>query len=118
MRLILVPTLDTQWQATLRVGVSIDDGEVQVLQDHHDPGPTTTTTMDEQRNWNQAVMRNAGKWPLGPLQGVQPGAHRIKIWRLDDNVVPVTRGGWAACRRPTRPTEWLTSQGRASGCAR
>lgn len=85
VRLILVPTLDTSGKATLRVGVSIDDGEVQVLQDHQIPAPTTTT-MDEQRNWNQAVMRNA-RGLSAHFKGVQPGAHRIKIWRLDDNVV-------------------------------
>ncbi|MEO3693747.1 glycosyl hydrolase 115 family protein [Roseateles paludis] len=85
VRLILVPTLDTSGKATLRVGVSIDDGEVQVLQDHQIPAPTTTTR-DEQRNWNQAVMSNA-RGLSAHFKGVQPGAHRIKVWRLDDNVV-------------------------------
>lgn len=85
VRLILVPTLDTSGKATLAVGVSIDDGEVQVLKDHQIPAPTATT-LDEQRNWNQAVMRNA-RGLSAHFKGVKAGAHRIKVWRLDGNVV-------------------------------
>ena len=117
VRLILVPTLDTSGKATLRVGVSIDDGEVQVLQDHQIPAPTTTT-MDEQRNWNQAVMRNArGPRPTSrgaagstPHQDLAAGRQRGAA----------TRGGRCGRRAavPLGLLNGLTSQGRVSGCAR
>jgi Gylcosyl hydrolase family 115 C-terminal domain len=67
------------------VGVSIDDGEVQVLTDRQIPAPTATT-LDEQRNWNHAVMNNA-RGLSAHFKNVRSGAHRIKVWRLDDNVV-------------------------------
>jgi len=42
--------------------------------------------MQEQRNWNEAVMSNA-RLLRTPFPGVAPGRHVLKIWRLDDNVV-------------------------------
>ncbi len=85
VQLYLVPTLDTSGRNSLRIGVSVDDGPVTILTDRQIPAPTTTT-MDEQRNWNKAVMDNARMLQVS-FPGVAAGAHVVKLWRLDDNVV-------------------------------
>ncbi|MBB6063777.1 glycosyl hydrolase 115 family protein [Pseudoxanthomonas broegbernensis] len=85
VQLYLVPTLDVDGGDRLRVGVSIDDGPVQVLTDSLVPAPTDTT-LQAQRDWNAAVEDNA-RMIQARFAGVPAGRHAVKIWRLDDNVV-------------------------------
>lgn len=83
--LYLVPTLDVSGGNRLRIGVSIDDGPVQVVSDHLMPAPTETTRQ-EQRDWNRAVEDNA-RIIQAQFPDVAAGPHVVRIWRLDDNVV-------------------------------
>ncbi len=83
--LVLVPTLDTTGGSTLRIGVSLDQGPVQVLSDSLVPAPNASVSQ-AQRDWSQAVIENQRV-----LRAVLPvaaeGRHTLKLWRLDDNVV-------------------------------
>lgn len=81
----LVPTLDTTGHARLTFGVSIDDGPMTIVVDRQIPAPNATT-MQEQRDWNEAVMSNA-RLLRTTFPGVAAGRHVLKIWRLDDNIV-------------------------------
>lgn len=85
VQLYLVPTLDVSGGNQLRIGISLDDGPVQVLVDSLIPAPTETT-LREQRDWNKAVEDNARVIQV-PFPGTVAGRHVVKIWRLDDNVV-------------------------------
>jgi hypothetical protein len=85
VELSLAPTLDVAGTGVLRVGVSIDDGPMRVISDRLLPAPNDATTQ-EQRDWNAAVENN-----IRVVHAVFPdqraGAHTVKVWRLDDNVV-------------------------------
>lgn len=81
----LVPTLDTTGKARLAFGVSLDDAPMIPVVDSLIPAPTATT-MQEQRDWNQAVITNVRTLST-TFPSVAPGRHTLKIWRLDDNVV-------------------------------
>lgn len=83
--LYLVPTLDVSGGNRLRIGVSIDEGPLQVLSDHLMPAPTETTRQ-EQRDWNRAVEDNA-RILQARFPGIAAGKHVVRLWRLDDNVV-------------------------------
>lgn len=85
VQLYLVPTLDVSGGGALRIGVSIDDGPMQVLTDRLTPAPTDTTTQ-EQRDWNRAVETNARILET-TLPDVGAGDHVVRLWRVDDNVV-------------------------------
>ena len=85
VQLYLSPTLDTTGRGSLRIGVSIDDRPMQTLIDKLLPSPTATT-LQEQRDWNQAVEDNA-RILQAAFHDVGAGKHTLKIWRLDDNVV-------------------------------
>ncbi|HEY5810574.1 MAG TPA: glycosyl hydrolase 115 family protein [Povalibacter sp.] len=85
VQLYLSPTLDTIGGGSLRIGVSIDDRPMQTLVDKLLPAPNATT-LQEQRDWNQAVEDNARMLQTA-FTDVSAGQHVIKIWRLDDNVV-------------------------------
>jgi len=85
VQLELVPTLSTTGGDTLRIGVSLDDGPVQVLADSLSPAATESTRR-AQHDWNQAVIENLRRLPV-KFSGVPAGAHTLRIWRLDDNVV-------------------------------
>ena len=85
MQLYLSPTLDTTGRGSQRVGLSIDDGPVQVLVDKLLPAPTATT-LQEQHDWNVAVQDNA-RMLQTTFADMSTGPHVIRIWRLDDNVV-------------------------------
>jgi hypothetical protein len=84
VHLYLVPTLDVSGGNRVRIGVSIDDGPVQVLTDSLIPAPTETT-LTEQRDWNKAVEDNA-RIIHARFPSVGRGRHVVRIWRLDDNV--------------------------------
>jgi len=81
----LAPTLDTTGRNQQRIGVSVDDGPVQILTDSLVPAPNATTTQ-AQRDWNKAVEEN-GRVIEARFPAVRPGAHVVKVWRIDDNVV-------------------------------
>jgi glycosyl hydrolase family 115 (putative glucuronidase)/glycosyl hydrolase family 115 len=85
LTLYLVPTLDTLGQDGGRIGVSLDDGPVEVLQAQLEPtaGPPATPG---QARWAEAVRDNAVR--VSALLGhAAPGRHTVKLWRIDDNVV-------------------------------
>ncbi|GAA0731361.1 glycosyl hydrolase 115 family protein [Sphingomonas trueperi] len=81
----LVPTLDTTGRNQQRLGVSVNDGPVQILTDSLVPAPNATTTQ-AQRDWNKAVEEN-GRTLAARFPSVAPGRHVVKVWRIDDNVV-------------------------------
>jgi len=83
--LVLVPTLDTTGGSTLRIGVSLDQGPVQVLSDSLVPAPNASLSQ-AQRDWSQAVIENQ-RVLHAVLPAVAAGRHTLKLWRLDDNVV-------------------------------
>ena len=85
VQLYLVPTLDVTGNGTLRIGLSLDDGPVQTLTDQLTPAPNATTTQ-AQRDWNAAVINNA-RILQASFPATSAGAHTLKVWRLDDNVV-------------------------------
>ena len=83
--LYLAPTLDTLGGGGLKVGLSVDDGPVQIVEAHLEPtgGPEDT---DGKKRWARAVSDNVIELraDVGPLSA---GRHRVRIWRIDDNVV-------------------------------
>jgi hypothetical protein len=81
----LVPTLDPDGRSMLSLGLSLDDGPVQVLEDRLNPAPNATTTQ-EQRDWNRAVTENMSA-VSARFPAVAPGKHTLRVWRIDDNVV-------------------------------
>jgi hypothetical protein len=83
--LTLVPTLDESGKNQLRIGVSLDDGQVQVLTDSLIPAPTDSP-LQAQKNWNRAVEDNA-RVLQARFPGTPAGRHVLKVWRIDDNVV-------------------------------
>lgn len=85
VQLILVPTLGTGADGKLRIGVSLDDGPVQVLTDLITPAPNAADTQAK-RDWNKAVEDNA-RVLEARFPGIAAGAHVLKVWRIDDNVV-------------------------------
>jgi hypothetical protein len=85
VQLILVPTLGTGADGTLRIGVSIDDGPVQILTDLLTPAPNAADSQPK-RDWNKAVEDNARVLKVR-FPGLSAGKHVLKVWRIDDNVV-------------------------------
>lgn len=85
VRLRLAPTLDTSGGKGLRIGVSLDDGPVQVLTSSLVPTAGSAST-PEQVAWVAAVKDHAHTVEA-LFPDLAAGAHRIKVWRLDDNVV-------------------------------
>ncbi len=85
VRLRLAPTLDTTGGKGLAIGVSVDDGPVQVLTSALVPTPGAAST-PEQAAWIEAV-KDHGHTLEASLPSLSVGRHQLKIWRLDDNVV-------------------------------
>ena len=85
VHLHMLPTLNTNGGVDVRIGVSIDDGEMQTLAMRLTPSPDPGKT-PEQKNWEQAVIDNnfvlEAKFP-----GLTAGKHIIKVWRIDDNAL-------------------------------
>ncbi len=81
----LLPTLQTSGGVDIRIGVSIDDGDMQTLAMRLMPSPGPPT-MQEQHDWEKAVINNEfvleAKFPA-----LAKGKHAIKVWRLDDNAL-------------------------------
>jgi hypothetical protein len=110
LQLQLMPTLDVSGKASLSIGVSIDDADVQTIIDRMLPAAGATTA-PEQRDWNQAVKDNTRVLEAS-FPNVNSGRHVIRIWRLDDNVVLqkiVVRGhGIGITSTPARvATNWV-----------
>ena len=82
--LYLSPTLATTARAGLRIGVSIDDGPVQVLEASLDPGAGQTAPA--RLAWSDAVSDNIVRLST-PASQLAAGKHIVKVWRIDDNVV-------------------------------
>jgi hypothetical protein len=85
VQLYLSPTLDTTGRGSQHIGVSVDDQPMQTLTDKLLPAPNATT-LEEQRDWNEAVMDN-NRILETTFVNTSTGKHVIKVWRLDDNVV-------------------------------
>lgn len=85
VHLYLAPTLDTRGGMSQRIGVSIDDGPVQVVTDALLPAPTDAT-IQAQHDWNRAVSDNV-RVVSASFADVPAGRRTVKVWRLDDNVV-------------------------------
>jgi len=85
VQLHLLPTLNTSGDVDVRLGVSIDEGARQTLALRLIPSPDAPK-VQEQRDWEKAVIDNdfvlEAKFP-----GLAAGAHRLKVWRLDDNML-------------------------------
>ncbi|WP_210163370.1 glycosyl hydrolase 115 family protein [Niveispirillum irakense] len=81
----LSPTLDTTGGDGIRIGVSIDDGPVQIVTSDLIPTPGGVTK-PQQAAWMEAVKNNShtveARFP-----DMKAGRHVVKVWRLDDNAV-------------------------------
>ena len=83
--LYMIPTLDTVGGGGVRIGVSVDDGPVQVLTSSLEATGGAQDTPGKKR-WADAVCDNAVVLTAG-LGMIRVGRHTIKVWRLDDNAV-------------------------------
>lgn len=83
--LYLAPTLDTSGGKGVSIGVSIDDGPMQTMQAELE---ATGGAQDNpaKKLWATAVSDNMLKLSANFGQ-LAAGRHRLRIWRLDDNVV-------------------------------
>ena len=81
----LVPTLDTIGEEGLRFGVQFGDGPVEEKRFYLE---ATNGQYDnpDQVAWNEAVIDNKVV-VTQPLGLVEKGEHRVRIYRIDDNVV-------------------------------
>ena len=81
----LSPTLDTRGEDGIQLGVSLDDGPVQVVTSNMEP--TAAGVQDRrQAEWVAAVINNVHVLKA-TFSGVASGRHTLKLWRLDDNIV-------------------------------
>jgi hypothetical protein len=85
LTLNLAPTLDTIGPAGVRIGVSCDNGPVQILQAALEPTGGAQDTPGKKR-WAQAVIDNLVRLECD-LGMVGKGPHTISVWRIDDNVL-------------------------------
>lgn len=86
LTLDLAPTLDTMRAGGLRIGVSIDNGPVQMLKIDMEP-TGGASDIPASKRWTQAVCDNVSR--LSAAMGrLAAGHHVVKLWRIDDNVVP------------------------------
>ncbi len=81
----LSPTLATSGAQDLRVGVSLDEGPVQVLRSTLKPTGGPRNAPDE-ASWADAVRNNINVLAAS-MGALSIGHHTVKVWRHDDNVV-------------------------------
>lgn len=84
--LLLAPTLDTLGTDGLRIGLQVDDGPVRELVSRLEPtggGPETPLM----QAWYDAVIDNEISLTT-TFKDLTKGAHRLRLYRIDDNVVP------------------------------
>jgi hypothetical protein len=86
LTLYLAPTLDTVGKGSVRIGVSVDDGSVQILASELEATGGAQDTPGQIR-WADAVRNNAVVLTAA-LGALGRGKHTLKLWRLDDNAVP------------------------------
>jgi len=80
--LVLSPGLNFHPDRGVRVGVSMDEAEIQILT----IVPRGYTAGDGNRDWEESVRTNTRK--VSSLHRVsKPGAHTLKVWMLDPAVV-------------------------------
>ena len=85
VQLHMLPTLNTDGGVDVRIGVSVDEGDMQTLAMRLTPSPDPGKT-PEQKNWEQAVIDN--NFVLeAKFAGLRAGKHTIKVWRIDDNAL-------------------------------
>jgi hypothetical protein len=85
LTLYLAPTLDTLGRAGGRIGVSLDDGPIQVLQAQLEPTGGGEDTPAKKR-WANAVSDNVVRLSAD-VGEAGAGRHVVKVWRVDDNMV-------------------------------
>jgi hypothetical protein len=86
LHLHLVPSLDVTGRGGLRIGVSVDNGTVQTLTAHLEATGGVQDDPAKQR-WAEAV-KNNDMVVQADLGNLTRGKHVVKLWRIDDNVVP------------------------------
>jgi len=79
------PTLDTLGDEGIRLGVSIDDSKVKIVNYHLVP-TSGAVKIPEQQYWSDAVISN-GHTEEVIFSDISSGNHSLKIWRIDDNVI-------------------------------
>jgi hypothetical protein len=84
LALHLAPTLDASGGRGVRVGVSIDNGPVQMLRAELEATGGAQNTPPTKR-WAEAVRDNVVRL-TADLGNVSEGRHVVKIWRIDDNM--------------------------------
>ena len=85
VQLHMLPTLDTRNAGGIRLAVGLDDRPPQVLKLHLLPTPGAETRQEE-KDWARAVIDN--NFVLtARFDGITPGRHVLRLWRLDDNAV-------------------------------
>ncbi|MDR6626379.1 glycosyl hydrolase 115 family protein [Caulobacter segnis] len=85
VRLALAPTLDATGGDGIKIGISIDDGPMQVVKSDLIPTPGAASR-PEQAAWIEAV-KNHVHTVEARFPDVSAGRHVVKVWRLDDNAV-------------------------------
>lgn len=86
VELLLAPTLDTMGSKGVRVGLALDDGPVRELVLQLEPTNGEADT-PPRAAWVKAVSENEARVAT-QFEGVKAGLHRLRIYRIDDNVVP------------------------------
>jgi len=86
LELLLAPTLDTIGSDGLRIGVSLDAGPVRELVLDLEPTNGAADT-PARAAWVQAVIENEASVATR-FDAVPAGEHRLRLYRIDDNVVP------------------------------
>ena len=81
----LLPTLNTNGGVDVRVGISIDDGDMRTLSMRLMPSPDAPK-VPEQHNWERAVIDNNFVLEAN-FPRISAGKHVLRVWRLDDNVL-------------------------------
>ncbi len=81
----LSPTLNTLGDAPMRLGIQVDDRPVEVLTYDLEATGTAQDT-PEKRAWAQAVTDNLVRLET-VARDLARGSHRLRLYRIDDNVV-------------------------------
>jgi hypothetical protein len=82
----LVPTLDTIGAAGLRIGLSLAGGPVRELVARLEPSNGEADTA-ARAAWVKAVTENQVELTVR-FDGLKAGEHALRLYRIDDNVVP------------------------------
>jgi hypothetical protein len=86
VELLLAPTLDTIGSEGLRIGLSLDGGPIRELVLRLEPTNGAADT-PPRAAWVKAVSENEARLDAR-FGAVRAGEHRLRLYRLDDNVVP------------------------------